>query len=170
MSHSCLETPEKEILWAAGYGEVETVECLLKANPDLVHVHDSDGYTPLHRACYENHVTIAKILLENNANVSACTNEHWTPLHSACRWNSGECAALLLDWGANANAITHGGLTALHLAASHSAYESLWLLLTHPLTDTTIQNTTKETAQDIAQRNTPYSRIFEVAHKSVNYL
>lgn len=142
----------------------------MKENPDLVNVHDHDGYTPLHRACYENHCTIARILLENKAKVSACTKQNWTALHSACRWNCGECAALLLDWGADVNAVTCGGLTPLHLAASHSAYDCLWLLLTHPLTDLTICDANEETALNISQRNSPYSKIFDIAHKSLNTL
>lgn len=136
----------------------------------MVNIRDSDGYTPLHRACYENNQTIARILLENRAEVSALTEQHWTPLHSASKWNSGECVALLLDWGASVNAVTQGGLTPLHLAASHNAYESLWLLLTHPLIDLTIRNTNNEIAQEIAQRKTPYSKIFDICHNSISSL
>lgn len=53
--------PEKEILWAAENGDLELVKKLTKVNTDLLHVKDKDGYTPLHRACYSNHVEIVDV-------------------------------------------------------------------------------------------------------------
>ena len=168
---SFTETPEKEILWAAAQGEKYIVTNLLQSNAELVHTKDRDGYTPLHRACYENHSDIAEILLKNGANVAALTNEYWQPLHSASKWNSSSCVSLLLDWGADVNAVTRGGLTPLHLAASNStAYETLLLLLNHPLIDATIVNSNGETAFEISQRCGPYSEMFDIVHPAVNVI
>nr|CAD7419668.1 unnamed protein product [Timema poppensis] len=50
------ESPEKEILWAAENGDLDSLRRLLSSNAQLVHVTDKDGYTPLHRACYNDHV------------------------------------------------------------------------------------------------------------------
>ena len=86
-------------------GDFERVKLFLDVNPELVKAKDSDGYTPLHRACYENHAKVAQLLLENGADIAAQTNEHWQPLHSACRWNSSSCVTLLLDYGADINAL-----------------------------------------------------------------
>ena len=106
---------------------------MVERNPALVNVRDCDGYSPLHRACYENHLNIAELLLKHNARTDALTNELWQPLHSASRWNSSLCVALLLEWGVNVNAVTRGGLTPLHLASSNStAYDTLIVLLNHP--------------------------------------
>lgn len=135
----------------------------------MVYVKDNDGYTPLHRACYENHLEIAKMLLKFEANIAALTNENWQPLHSASRWNSSLCVALLLDWGADVNSVTRGGLTPLHLAASNpNGYESLLILLSHPLVDINLCSSTGETAYQISRRCGPHSQLFEIRHKSLN--
>lgn len=36
--------------------------------------------TPLHYACQENHIDIAKILIDHKANIEALTKFHRTPL------------------------------------------------------------------------------------------
>lgn len=163
------ETPEKEILWAAAAGDADIVKKLVSENPGLVSVRDSDGYTPIHRACYQNHLDIVQILLENQADISALTNEDWQPLHSASKWNSSSCVSLLMDWGADVNSLTKGGLTPLHLAASNpSAFETLTLLLNNPLIDPSIVSKNGETAFEIAQRCGPYSRLFDMANQALN--
>lgn len=164
-----VETPEKEILWAAVKGETALVKSLLEQNPQLAFAKDADGYSPLHRACYENHYHIAQLLLEHGADISARTNQDWQPLHSACKWNSSQCVTLLLDWGADVNAITHGGLTPLHLAASNPiAYETLVLLLNHPLISPHILSSNQEPAQEIAARCGPFSKLFSINHHAIN--
>lgn len=74
-----------------------------------VNAKDNDGYTPLHRACYNNNIDIALLLLKYGANVNAVTEFKWTPLHSACQWTNPYCVALLLQHGADVNARTDGG-------------------------------------------------------------
>lgn len=165
------ETPEKEILWAAEKGDIDIVKTLVESNPELVHVKDHDGYSPLHRACYENHLNIAELLLKHNAKADALTNELWQPLHSASKWNSSLCVALLLEWGANVNAVTKGGLTPLHLASSNStAYDTLVVLLNHPLVDANILSSNSETAYEISCRCGPYSQLFNVVNEALNFI
>lgn len=169
--YNILGTPEKEILWAAVHGHVDVVKNLLDSNSDLVNVRDSDGYSPLHRACYENHVEIAKILLDSGADISSQTNELWQPLHSASKWHSSQCVMLLLNWGADINALTRGGFTPLHLASSSpNAFETLVILLNHPLVDTTIKSNNGETAIQIAQRCGPFSKLFAITSPSINVI
>lgn len=55
------ETPEKEILWAAENGDANRVSELLEANSNLTKVSDKDGYTPLHRAAYNNHLRVVDV-------------------------------------------------------------------------------------------------------------
>ena len=40
---------------------METVKELLDNQPDLIHSQDGDGYTPLHRACYNGHIHMVKV-------------------------------------------------------------------------------------------------------------
>ena len=43
---------------------------------------DEDLYTPLHRAAYNGHVNVMKVLLKHGADPNAPTLDGWTPLHS----------------------------------------------------------------------------------------
>ena len=55
------EDPQSEILWASEHGNFELVNELLERDPLLVNTTDKDGYTPLHRACYNNNVQIVEV-------------------------------------------------------------------------------------------------------------
>lgn len=60
-----VETPAKELIWAAENGEMVAVKKLVEENSSIINVSDSDGYTPLHRACYNNHVEIVEVSLSS---------------------------------------------------------------------------------------------------------
>jgi hypothetical protein len=66
------ETPDKEMLWASENGKFSVVERLILADPALIHTKDKDGYTPLHRACYNDH--------EHVVDVSICVHYCWNDL------------------------------------------------------------------------------------------
>lgn len=82
---------------------------LLTKTPGLVHARDGDGYTPLHRAAYGNHVTAISYLISVGAKVHARTELGWTPLHSASNWNNYKAVARLLAAGADLAALSDGG-------------------------------------------------------------
>uniref|UniRef100_A0A0A9XAM8 Ankyrin repeat domain-containing protein 49 n=1 Tax=Lygus hesperus TaxID=30085 RepID=A0A0A9XAM8_LYGHE len=157
------ETPDKELLWAAEHSVIQVVRKIVEQNPELVHARDKDGYTPLHRACYNDHVDIVKYLLMNGARHDAQTNERWQPLHSACRWNSLKCAAALISFGADINAKTDGGITPLHLAAQQQEGKHLiQLLLSQPEIKGSEINSGNDTPIDIARRSGRLEKYFEV--------
>lgn len=81
----------------------------MESDPSLVHSRDDDGYTPLHRACYNNNTEMVDLLLSYDADIAAKTEFQWQPLHSACQWNNYKCAAKLLQHGADVNAKSNGG-------------------------------------------------------------
>ncbi|KAG5898407.1 hypothetical protein JTB14_030385 [Gonioctena quinquepunctata] len=152
-----------EILQACEEGKLGTVKTLIENHPNLINATDKDKYTPLHRACYSNHVDIVRYLIQKGADLSAKTELKWEPLHSCCQWNSKECAALLIQNGADVNARSEGNQTPLHIAASHGAsYDTVQLLLMHPFIDPSIKNNSKETARDIARRRSRFYNIFEM--------
>lgn len=125
----------------------------LRENPTCVHAKDDDGYTPLHRACYNDNVDIAKLLLMFGADVHETTEFGWTPLHSACHWSHAKCVALLLQHRANINAQTDGDQTPLHLAAAVSNCRSTAVtLLLNRQVSAELKNNSKETASEIARR------------------
>lgn len=101
--------PNDHILWAAENGDVNVLKEILRSQPGLVHAQDSDGYTPLHRAAYGNHLAAICYLLSAGAKVTTKTHMGWTPLHSACNWNNYKVAARLLAAGADPAALSDGG-------------------------------------------------------------
>ena len=88
-------TPEPELLLeSAEKGIVDHVERILDKDLSLINCRDSDGYSPLHRACYNGHFNVVKVLLQRGADVEARTEDGWQPLHCACRWGEYELTAL----------------------------------------------------------------------------
>ncbi|XP_063608653.1 ankyrin repeat domain-containing protein 49-like [Penaeus indicus] len=162
-------TPEREILWACENGKQSIIENILEHHPEAINATDSDGYTPLHRAAYSDHVEIVKLLLKSGASVTAKTVDGWTALHSACRWNHYRCAVVLIEGGSDVNAVSNSGQTPLHIAATNpKAHETLQLLLMNKLMKPHIKNSVGETAEDLAIRNGPYGYLFEVINPVLN--
>ena len=56
------ENPNERILWAAQHNKMDLAKEMLSKNAKLVGARDSDLYTPLHRASYNNHLQMAKVL------------------------------------------------------------------------------------------------------------
>ncbi|XP_049881041.1 ankyrin repeat domain-containing protein 49-like [Pectinophora gossypiella] len=165
--------PIDHVLWAAENGEVEALKEILSSQPGLVHARDSDGYTPLHRAAYGNHVTAISYLLSMNASVSAKTELGWTPLHSACNWNNYLAAARLLAAGADPTAVSDGDQTPLHLtsAISHCKSTLLILLLREDIVDIVKKpNNSGETPEDLARGHGIYAPLFEMAIPAASYI
>ncbi|XP_039950338.1 ankyrin repeat domain-containing protein 49 [Bactrocera neohumeralis] len=156
---------ERMILWAVNENKINEVRDILKLDKEAVSAVDDDGYTPLHRACYNNFVDIAKLLLEYKADPNARTNMGWTPLHSACKWSNAECAELLLQHGSDVNAKSDGDQTPLHVAAtvSNCRNTSTVLFMNENLNPRALNNS-EETAEDIARRTGLTYPIFEMGH------
>uniref|UniRef100_A0A8D9AB98 Ankyrin repeat domain-containing protein 49 n=1 Tax=Cacopsylla melanoneura TaxID=428564 RepID=A0A8D9AB98_9HEMI len=162
---------QRKILEAAENNDKSTLEALLNADISLLNAVDKDGYSPLHRACYNGHADMVNILIQRGADIKKTTIDGWMPLHSACKWNNTECVTILLNYGADINAQTNGGLTPLHLAASHShSRDILMILLSHPNIDPHILSKGNETAQEIARRSGIHYGLFEVIEPCFNEL
>uniref|UniRef100_A0A182J4C9 Uncharacterized protein n=1 Tax=Anopheles atroparvus TaxID=41427 RepID=A0A182J4C9_ANOAO len=158
-------TLERYALWAAGENKLEIVENIVKRKPSVVHAVDNDGYTALHKACYNDNPTMAKILLRYGADPMARTAMGWTPLHSACKWNNAACVALVLQHGADVNARSDGDQTPLHIACTVSDCRStLMTLLMNEECDPERRNNSNETAEQIAKRSGLSYTLFQMAH------
>ncbi|XP_001357360.1 ankyrin repeat domain-containing protein 49 [Drosophila pseudoobscura] len=158
---------ERMILWAVNENRISEVREILRLDPDAVNARDSDGYSPLHRAAYNNFVDIAKLLLQYKADPNARTDLGWTPLHSACKWNNADVAQLLLQFGADVNAESEGKQTPLHIAATVSNCRNTATTL---LLDRNVQpkkeNNSDEVAAVIARRTGMSYPIFQMAHEA----
>lgn len=87
------------------------------------------GYKPLHLATIRGKFKIAKMLLEEGAEVDSRTAYDYTPLHLAVRGQNLNMIKLLLKKKANVNAVDKMGGTPLHEAAENSDVEVVESLL-----------------------------------------
>ncbi|UCC44472.1 MAG: ankyrin repeat domain-containing protein [Candidatus Zixiibacteriota bacterium] len=102
-----------DIFTAAEQGDFETVKELVQENPELLNATDGRGYSPLHKAAYNNHLDIAEYLLSQGADVSAASANGSTPLHGAASYGHIDVVRLLLDAGAGLDIANAGGYTPL---------------------------------------------------------
>lgn len=120
---------------AASDGFIQGVEYLLSKGADIDST-DFQGATPLIYACFGRHYDVAKLLLENGADVSASMtrdpNKDWSALEAAFR--SPSIIELLINNSPQPDfrrrAILGGGhVTALYLAAANGITDSIKKLL-----------------------------------------
>lgn len=151
------------ILKAAERGNLQLVEELLRTDPSSVNVADSDGYTPLHRACYSNRIEVAKCLIENGANIRARTDDGWQPIHSAAQWGNVDLVRILVSSGADINVRSNGGNTPFHLAATRPTNRPLieYMLYSGEV-DIEAKNDANDTAFDICKRNSRLYKLWEL--------
>ncbi|XP_068140599.1 ankyrin repeat domain-containing protein 49 [Drosophila tropicalis] len=158
---------ERMILWAVNENRLSEVREILKLDSETANARDHDGYTPLHRACYNNFIDIAKVLLQYQANPNARTEMGWTPLHSACKWNNADCAQLLLQFGADVNADSDGKQTPLHITSTVSnCRNTATVLLLDRYIKGRKENVSEDTAAVIARRTGMSYPIFEISHEA----
>ncbi len=110
------------------------VKALVNENPQLLTVHDADGYAPLHIAVEENQSETVRFLIAAGADVNAKTGTGlavWnrTPLHLAAFGGHATITKILLDSGADPNAKSSVGNTPLHRAALYGGNEDVAKLL-----------------------------------------
>ena len=114
-------------------GDLESVERLLSADPDLVNRREKpNGETLLHIATYSKDVRIVALLIEVGADVEATSGEGWRPLHNAAGDHCLDALTVLLEAGADPTAeACGGGGTALVHALFHGDNEAADLLASH---------------------------------------
>lgn len=125
--------PPLDVFDAAGLGRTGRLSELLKADPKLVSSYSADGFTPLHLAAFFNQAETARVLLENQAPLSAVSRNDLAvmPLNSAAGGRSDDVARQLVQAGANVNATQRHGYTPLHSAAQNDDVGLVDLLVEH---------------------------------------
>jgi uncharacterized protein len=120
-----------DVYTASMAGAKETVLEMIAANPELVAAYSSDGWTPLHLACFFGQPEMAEILIARGADVNARSRNAMQnrPLHTAAAGRNKDAVRLLLERGADVNARQHGGWTALHAASQNGDVEMARLLI-----------------------------------------
>ena len=95
----CSHDLGQQLYKASNGGRVDEVERLL-ARGAPVNWRDSDGWTALHRACWNNHPDVVKIFTQQDGiDVNVQTNAKNTPLHGACWQGHLKCVQLLMATG-----------------------------------------------------------------------
>ena len=102
---------------------------LLEHASDAVSIRDTTGQQPLHAACAAGATQAARILLDNNVDVTAADVSGRVPLSLAAASGSLSCVQLLLDHHATPNAPK--GIAPLEAAASSGALDVIIVLLEH---------------------------------------
>ncbi len=90
----------KQLCQASDGGrDQEVLELLQRGAPPNsdYYTREHDGDIPLHRACANNHLRSAKLLIKFGAIVAARDYVGWTPLHYAYAHNRKDTAKLLLE-------------------------------------------------------------------------
>ena len=83
---------------ACKQGDEKITLSLVGVNSSLMNDDDMFGDTPLHIACTFGHLNCAKILLENNSNVSCRNSKKWAPLDCAAAHGYADVCKLLLEY------------------------------------------------------------------------
>ncbi|KAF5538515.1 ankyrin repeat [Fusarium mexicanum] len=92
----------------------EAVACLLLEKGADIGVSDYETMTLLHNAVAQGREgmgEMARLLLENKANIEARNRENWTPMHMAARRGMKHVVELLLKEGGDAEALDNDGRT-----------------------------------------------------------
>ncbi|CAD7699911.1 unnamed protein product [Ostreobium quekettii] len=119
--HTAVMEPE-------GDGE-HSIEHLMRVGAHVdVNERDQAGRTPLH---YAKSKTVARSLLDHDAQVDAADNQNLTPLHRACSRTRGgtDLVTTLLEAGADVNAKSNWDYTPLHMACFHGNVKVVKILL-----------------------------------------
>ena len=120
--------------------QVKRIRGLILEKKADVNCKATNGWTPLHWACSEGHLEIAKLLLDNGAGKNRTIGGRGrgrgdTPLFTACRNDHLEIARLLLDNNANPDCHTGCGeiydWAPLHWVCFHGKTDLVNLLVEH---------------------------------------
>ncbi len=103
-------------------GNVEMMKAIMKKFPEVVNPEGETDWAPLIIALQINKTDIAKLLIENGADVNSATEP--TPLYTAIMSGNSEIALLLIEKGAAIHFANADGWTALH-AASYQGKEDV---------------------------------------------
>ncbi|OAF71282.1 Ankyrin repeat domain-containing protein 49 [Intoshia linei] len=154
-------------LWAAENDKIAILQELHQKYPNLINIQDSDGYSPLHRAVYNDNCEIALYLLDNGANINSLTKSNWTPLHSAVHWKHLDMVVLLIQHGADVNAKTSSNVTPIHLACSSDNREIIECLLLQEGIDLDVKSNSGDYPIDLCKRHNRYSFLFDMHNHNV---
>jgi len=97
---------EFPLFYGVKNGNYTVCKYLIEKGADVnqIYTHNNTNITSLHLACYKNNMRVAKLLIQNGANLNAQDNDDNTPLLIATMNNNVELVKTLLDAEPSASA------------------------------------------------------------------
>jgi uncharacterized protein len=143
---------ELDMFESAALGDLAQLNKLLMTDGELVKARSSDGFTPLHLACFFGQLETADTLVRHGADTNATSPSRIAVIHSAAASRNAALLKLVLSAGANPNSKQQRGYTALHEAAMHNSVERAQILLDAGA-DPAVTSDEGQTAADMAEQN-----------------
>ena len=141
----------------ASKGLTTSVKRLLSIRNINVNVKDDwSGATPLHFAAENGHVEIARLLLQNGAELNAKNNYGSTSLHCAASQDNIDILHLLVENGADLEAQDNDGMRALHRAARYGHLPFIQELISRYHVDINARMNNGTTALRVARHGYPH--------------
>lgn len=113
------------LMSATANNDIDGVKFFSKAGALVINQRNKGGATSLHIACRESNFEIAKILVDNGANVNIVDNEGWSPLMRASLAGNKDIVELLLKNGAKAHLLNSLNESALIHATTSKCVECI---------------------------------------------
>ena len=126
----CVSTAQNNsnVFEVARKGTIEDAKQLLKANPKAFNVVNEEGFSPLTLACYRGNNEVAKLIIENGADINHKSSSG-TPLMASIVKGNNDMISFLLLKNADVNLTDEAGITALMYAAMFKNKNAVMLLL-----------------------------------------
>ena len=118
-----------EIHEAAEAGDLAAVKSLIEKDAALLESRNSDGSTPLHIACMQGNLELARYLLEKGADPLAGDNEDSKPIHVAAISGNTAVVQLFLDLNIDIDIRDDNGMTPLLFAGYRKQQEMIDFLI-----------------------------------------
>jgi len=119
------------LLYAAGAGNEEVFELLLKSGANPLTTISEDGFSVMHSAAGFGKTKIIKTLLVHKQLIDAKAKEGGTPFMFAVLRGNLEACEILIKAGANPLATDEEGRNAMHFAAREGKVQIVSMLLVH---------------------------------------
>jgi len=108
------------LMVASKNGFIHKVRFLLKNSLEFLNGKNKNGLSPLHFACINHHLEVARLLIEKGADVNTQDFYQETPLMVACKMNHRAIIELLLENEADVNRTNRIGETPLILSLKYA--------------------------------------------------
>lgn len=130
-------------------GNINAINLELKLNPELVHMKNERGFTPLIMASYVDQNEVVELLLDKGVIIDDQDMAGNTALMGVCFKGNIKLARLLISKGADINKVNKLNQTALSYACQFGQKEITELLLKNNV-DKSIKDTSNKTAKEYA--------------------